>query len=165
MEKIFLIEACPSDFDSHPVIIGFVISEEEAKSIVEKKKELYLKALELNEKIIDKVYALAAKQDKQEPYHSLIEIPRWISGIAKKDITEEMRAVRNRIKEENEIIQNKNSIISKRRASEQAAIRKNFIDSADEELKVFFDTNNYFILDHLNEKTPYSFFEVEKIEN
>lgn len=109
MEKVFLIQSNPSDWESSPVVIGFTTSEEEAKKVVEKRKEEYHKARSLNDKIHEAYRNFEKENASPLMRENLVEIPKWPAGLGKDQITEEMRKERAELMAKNQEIIEQNS--------------------------------------------------------
>jgi elongation factor P--beta-lysine ligase len=98
MDKIYIIESIPGDYDSDPSIIGYIEDKDIAKETVRKLNETLEKAKEWNEKISDYLINVINPSIPEEEREEVPEIPKWKAGISEKEITDEMRSERNRIK-------------------------------------------------------------------
>ena len=100
MEEIYLIKTNPSDYDSSPWTIGFVLDEETARLVVEQEKTNYqLAQMIVSSMAIQREFftetLLRPELEAEEQW------PKWASGICQKDITQAMRDERDGIKAEN----------------------------------------------------------------
>lgn len=106
MDEIFLIYVDYNDWDTESGQIGFVNSKEDAIAMCEKFGKFYETTREVSEEVQKKVKHLWEKDYDAEEGS---DWPKWPAGIAKKDITVEMREERDSIKKENELISERNS--------------------------------------------------------
>jgi len=108
MDEIFLVKNNPSGYEESPSIIGFTLTEDEAKAVVIKETNDYVTAKILVKKL------MAIREAYIETLPELIfdqrkEIPKWKSGINQKEITQIMRNERNKINDDNENVLKSNT--------------------------------------------------------
>lgn len=109
MDKIYIVRDNPTGYDEDSLIVGFALTEDEAKSFIVKEERDYARAKMLvsNLERIREVFEECLKPLETE---ARIEKQKWAAGISEKSITQEMRIERNRINAENEEITNRNTI-------------------------------------------------------
>lgn len=125
MKQIFLILSNQSDYESHPIVVGFVSTQDEAFLVTETLKAQYRFAREFMDINITKAKA-QFRIDNPDTYLTTLysnlkleDIPKWPSGISEKLITPEMRQERTDIKKRNEIrLQDASMVASKYRMAE-----------------------------------------------
>lgn len=101
MKKIFLIYNNPSGYEETPSVIGFTLTEDEAKIVVEREKELYLRAVNLAKEISTRRNEFTSTRPPLNLEQHL-DRPKWASGISATEITAEMRKERDGIIAENQ---------------------------------------------------------------
>lgn len=169
MENIFLIFDNPNDYDTTSSVEGFVLTEDEAKQAV---KEL---TIELN-KARNLFKDIMAEKTIFEMYNpplileQIIQIPKWASGLSGTEITEDMRKERNRITDENSLINKRNQEknIENNKKIDSHLIGMFFCDGKYEDVKKYFNFNVYgystvMFNTYLDLDTPYYYESINKL--
>ena len=109
MKSIFLIYDNESDYESHPNVIGFKFTKEEAEKHVEELVIAYNVKLDWQKQIC------AAKLQfislfPQPEYEKIVEAPRWESGLGADKITTEMKNERTKVGLLNKGITERNAV-------------------------------------------------------
>lgn len=127
MNSIFIIRSITSDYEGSDGTVGWVETKEQA---IEKAKHM------------NKIHELAVKFNHEKwEYHSHLHntlpkeeledvpsYPKWPAGIAHRDITSEMRDERERIKQLQVQIGERNGVKNKKRHDEIERLTKEFVD-------------------------------------
>lgn len=161
MEEVYLISSEPS-YDSTPYTIGFVLTIEDAEAKVKELSEAYKTALLYNKRLIDAREIASTKISKPE-YEQRINV-RWPNRLKQNDISQEMRAGRDRINFENKEIDKRNckkSIACNKLINEEI---KHIYDEIPENIKVYFKLDNFYMVDILNVDYPYSYSSISKLK-
>ena len=128
MDNVFIIFKNFNDWDSEPYAIGFTDSKESAEAICSKLDSYHATAREVGEKareVVKPIYDEDLGLESQENW------PKWPSGIAQKDITDEMRAEREAIHKANKEKGERNSAkFAEQRARINSAVIE-FVDGLD----------------------------------
>ena len=128
MKKIFIIFRNFDDYESQSYAIGFVDSKESAEAVCRKLDGYQRISKEAGERAIE-----IAKPfyDEELNLESPSNWPKWKEGISQKDITVEMRAERDAIKEKNKKIEDRNRIKSNERRERIENAVDEFINGLD----------------------------------
>jgi hypothetical protein len=105
---IYLISSNTNQYDCFNLVIGYKLTEGEAKKAIESLKESYNKA----EALYSEISIAREKFNKENPspeYPKFISQPKWPSGIRQSDITQEMKDEREFVKEQNDVMLKKYS--------------------------------------------------------
>lgn len=104
--EIYLIYSNESGYEASNELLGFKRTEDEAKIAVIFLKESYLKARKFKKEIINPAFLKFQTKNPLPEYPKTTDIPRWLPGMAKEDITQEMRDERKFLQDENAKILN-----------------------------------------------------------
>lgn len=167
--KIYLINENPSDYDSHPRVIGFVQTQEVAEAIVAKYKENYNKAKEFYEQTLAPAMLENNKLNGFPESIPKVPIRKWEAGIAMTSITEEMRNEREDIKKQNEEIAKKNARVHNDWMKAQTEYLRAFFEPVQEEewFKRWYVVGEYHIrcnVGQLCKGDEYDFTECDEIK-
>jgi hypothetical protein len=108
---------------------GYVLSEESAKKLIVRLNELHKEAAALSEKITDHVFNVIQPSVPQEEYEDYPQYPKWRPGISAKEITEKMRAERDRIIQLQAEVQERNHKKSCARQEQIEKLKQEYIVS------------------------------------
>ena len=109
METIFIIRAISGDYDISNYTVGWVETKEQSIEKVKHMNEIRELAIKMRTKIWEhrnSLYDIVPKEDSEESP----SYPKWPAGIAQRDITKEMRDERNRIKQLQSEISERNMV-------------------------------------------------------
>jgi len=155
MESIFIIRSITNDYDCENGIVGWVETKEQAIEKTNYMNEVHELAQKYKEKIWEHrqhLYDIVPKEETEtEPSY-----PKWPAGIAQKDITQEMRDERERIKKLQSEIRERNNVKYEKRGTEISKLSQEFIDSLNLSPEVLEELN----VEHVSR---YDWFELEKL--
>lgn len=102
--KIFLLKRECGDYSGHTYIVGAFSTKEKAERCIQEKKNQFA----LNRNIHNSYKEFVRLYEKDNPYPTQSKkykvAPKWQTGLKASEITEEMRAERNAVKEYNDQI-------------------------------------------------------------
>ena len=152
--EIYIIKTNPSDWESHPEIVGYKVSKESAEEYVKGASETYKLALAFQTEMwnIREAFGKTLPEIICEPTET---ITKWPKGLSQKDITPQM-------KEERETTQKRNhdklvECFDKKRARNK--IIANHMSSYENKFPSFIEFNEqngmFSINEHLSEGEPF----------
>ena len=113
--EIFVVLIDPNDYESIPSLIGYTNSKGEADALCIKLAEMQEILAKTSKEVKEHIESLSIKEPELE---RRLKIPRWGTGLAATEISEEMRKEWDDINAENTAIDERNSTKNKARQNE-----------------------------------------------
>ena len=139
MLEIFIIKRIIYNSDAGEegdILLGYVTSEEVAIKKVARLNMLHKEATVLSEKISEQLFNIIEPSIAPEEMEEYPQYPKWRPGIPQNEITEEMRAERDRIVQIQVEIRERHRQIESIRREKVEKLKQEYIDSLNISLDV-----------------------------